>query len=75
MVFLAAYAWQALGQLLDYAASTSPSVDAHGLVPAQPSAEDVKLLHHYGIDRLYRSTSGQFHRLAATADRRSVWRR
>lgn len=43
-----------------------------GLFPSRPSAEDVALLHHYGIDCLFNTTGVQFERLPAPAARRSA---
>ncbi|KOU61622.1 hypothetical protein ADK57_27310 [Streptomyces sp. MMG1533] len=66
---------QALAQLLDYAPhSPSPARLLTALFPELPEREDVELLHRYGIDCVHRESSGGFHRLPASSERRALMR-
>ncbi|WP_327639539.1 hypothetical protein OHB24_14585 [Kribbella sp. NBC_00482] len=68
------YVREALGQLLDYAASLSEPIDVlSALFPSEPAPADVQLLHRYGIDCLYRNTGQTFSRRPAPSVRRHVW--
>lgn len=65
---------EALGQILDYAHSVIEPVDRIAtLFPTKPAAQDVALLHHYGIDVIYRNAFGAFERSEAPVDRYIVW--
>ncbi|MEU9806603.1 hypothetical protein [Mycobacterium sp. NPDC050853] len=65
---------EALGQILDYAHSVVEPVNRVAtLFPTKPAIEDVALLHHYGIDIIYRNTLGAFERSDAPVDRYVVW--
>lgn len=65
---------EALGQILDYAHNVVEPVDRVAtLFPDKPAAEDIALLHHYGVDVIYRNTFGAFERSDAPSDRYVVW--
>lgn len=65
------YVREALGQLLDYAAHTSQPINRlSALFPEAPSADDVRLLHLFGIDCLYWEGGERFRRLEAPVEAR-----
>lgn len=65
---------EALGQILDYAHSVIEPVDRIAtLFPTKPAAQDIALLHHYGIDVIYLNAFDAFERSDAPVDRYIVW--
>ncbi|MGW2400609.1 hypothetical protein ACWCYY_29020 [Kitasatospora sp. NPDC001664] len=71
---------EALAQLLDYAPhSPEPADRLTGLFPYRPAAPEIALLHHYGIDCVFRVGPGAFEREEAPeqarAHMRSAWTR
>ncbi|WP_156722297.1 hypothetical protein [Streptomyces apocyni] len=69
------YVRQALGQLLDYAPHSPHGADRlSALFPDRPAAEDVSLLHRYGVDCVHRVAQGVFEKSPAEAARRDQMR-
>jgi hypothetical protein len=67
---------ESLGQILDYAHSVVEPVDRIAtLFPTAPATEDIVMLHHYGVDVIYRNANGTFARVEADDSRREWWRR
>ncbi|MGW5734148.1 MULTISPECIES: hypothetical protein [Streptomyces] len=57
---------EALGQLLDYAPHCPQGADRlSALFPDRPAAEDVALLHRYGVDCVHRVGQGVFEKSSA----------
>ncbi|MFI8964329.1 hypothetical protein ACIGO8_19680 [Streptomyces sp. NPDC053493] len=70
------YVRAALAQLLDYAPhSPLPADRLSALFPDKPQDADVRLLHRYGIDCLYRSAPHTFERAEAPAEAREHMRK
>ena len=69
------YVRQALAQALDYAANTSEGVTRlSGLFPGRPMDRDIRLLHLFGIDCIYRTSDGQYARKEAPEESKESWR-
>ncbi|MER5253445.1 hypothetical protein [Streptomyces sp. NPDC002855] len=60
------YVREALGQLLDYAPHSPQGADRlSALFPDRPAADDIALLHRYGVDCVHRVAPGLFARVPA----------
>ncbi|TCC19447.1 hypothetical protein [Kribbella speibonae] len=68
------YVREALGQLLDYAASVPDPVHVlSALFPEEPDPVDVALLNRYGIDCIFRIADQTFVRRPADASAQGFW--
>ena len=64
---------QALGQLLDYVANSSETVDRlSALFPTRPAEGDIQWLHRFGIDCIYEFEPDAFNRVASPDPRRGL---
>jgi len=65
---------EALGQVLDYCHNTTTIFDrVTVLMPHPPEAQDIALLHRYGIDVRHRRFDGAFAHLPAPMANRETW--
>lgn len=67
---------QALGQILDYVFSVRSHVDRIAvLLPDRPASNDLNLLHHFGVDCVYRTSNDSYDFLRAPDDHVAKWGR
>ncbi|MEW2612388.1 hypothetical protein AB0937_19755 [Streptomyces sp. NPDC047880] len=70
------YVREALSQLLDYAPHSPRPVDRLAvLLPDSPDERELRLLHRYGVDCIYRVSPGVFRRVSAPDDKRRLMKK